>query len=79
LDTVIQSLYIGSLRLKRSPLVQSGDISHPTKSTIGVIIADNAYKTILRVVIILLYASTVFVDASSFFAGSALSHPPPAA
>ncbi len=62
LDITIQSLYIVGLSAKTSPLVQSGDMSHPANMIIGDIIIDRTQRNILRLFMRLLYMSTVAVE-----------------
>ncbi len=61
---------MGVLRPKISPLVQSGDMSHPTKRIIGDIMAESTARIMLIVSIILLYISTDALEVVSSFFGS---------
>ncbi len=53
-----------------SPLVQSGDMSHPTKRIIGDIIAESTARAILIVPIISLYNFTVAAEDVFFSSGA---------
>ena len=69
MDTVTQSAYIGVLRPNRSPLVQSGDMSHPAKSIAGDTTTVITQRRILSVSIAPLY---IFVASVGVIA-----HDPP--
>ena len=70
-DTVTQRLYIGVLSPKRSPLVQSGDMSHHANMIAGEMMAVIIPSIILSPSIRLLYIFVASVDVVSFLAGSA--------
>lgn len=72
MDTVTQSAYIGVLRPNRSPLVQSGDISHPAKSIAGDTTTVTTQSNIFRVSIAVLYifAASLGVIGQAFPAAS---------
>ena len=65
LDTVTQSAYIGVLSPNRSPLVQSGDMSHPAKSIAGDTTTVTTQSNIFRVSIALLYIFVASVGVTA--------------
>ena len=67
-DIVTQRLYMTSRRPKRSPLVQSGDMSHPASIIAGETIIVTTASAILSHATSLLYISFTSVDCGVLFA-----------